>query len=373
MERAAECSGSVAMETQVRKTGRYFELPDRARTSGIRIHEWNAAEALGADTNKLELDSDERATAKHCVELRDISIAAWESNYQSNGSAEIIVEKRFWYRRGLEPLFSAQIDYTKIDHANRRALILDYKTGRKECEQASDNLQLRSEAVLLKHCYPKLEEISAAIIEPWVSWDSIQVVYSGDSLRQAENQILQIVSNTVWEANKRVAGLWCRHCHAKAYCQEAINYAQTIRQMDPKQAIIELPRGEAGTRMWERLKVAKRLVESLEAAYTKIMESEPDALPGYVLPERGIPRRKVPFPAKLKDALVEYLTPEEIDGCADFRLGKLEELLGIKHGISDKKHLKTLFKSLTKDVLTIVYDVPFIRALTKKERELANK
>src|SRR5262245_34876390 len=198
MARAAECPGSVAMEREVRKSGRFFALPDRARASGIKIHGWNAEEALG-QTPKTELDSGELATAEKCVELRQTLLDSWHLDAQANGDMELIVEKRFWYRRGLIPLFSAQIDIAVIDRPHKRALIMDYKTGRLETDEAADNLQLRTEAVLLKHNFPELEEIRAAIIEPWVSWDPVEVEYKGDDLRQAENQIVAIADRTTWE------------------------------------------------------------------------------------------------------------------------------------------------------------------------------
>jgi Protein of unknown function (DUF2800) len=372
-ERAAQCSGSVALEKEVRQSGRFFELPDRARDSGIKIHGALAPEATGADMTQLGLDSEEFATAKHCAELRDLAIRAWEGDADTNGQAEIIIERRFWYRRGFFPLFSGQPDFVKIDSARRQAFIVNYKTGRVESEEAADNLQLRTEVVLLKHNFPELEEISGVIVEPWVTWDPVQVRYSGEDLARAENQIVAIAERTIWEADRRIAGPWCRKCNARIYCAEAINYAQGIRQLKPEQAIIELPRGEAGSQLWERIKVAKKLLEGLEWAYTRILEVEPDALPGYVLPERGKARRRVPYPKALKAALGEYLSEDEVDGCADYRLSKIQELIGLKHRIQDPKELAGLLKRLTQDVITITYDEPFIRPLTKKERETAAK
>jgi len=373
MGRLAECPGSLAMENEIRVSGRGFELPDPARGSGLKIHNWNAKEVTGKITAEIDLSSDELVTARKAAELRNAALEYWRSQAATNNEDELVIEKRFWYRRGLIPLFSAQLDIAVINHAGRRALILDYKSGRLEVEEAADNLQLRTEVVLLKHNYPDLEEISAAIIEPWVSWDSVQVMYKSDDLRQAENQILAIVDSTIWKADKRVAGPWCKHCSAKIYCQEAIDYVQTIPKFDAEKMVAELPRGEAGTKLWERLKVAKKLLEAIETAYTRILQDVPDALPGYVLPERGRGRRRVPFPEQLKEALKEYLTGPEIDGCADYRVARIEELLGIKHRIEDKKELSRLFQQLTKDAITVTFDEPFIRALTRREREMLAK
>jgi hypothetical protein len=363
------------MEREVRASGRFFELPDPAKQSGIKIHRWLKLEALGEPETASVLDSDERVTGEMCVELRNDALAAWESSNGAgagNGEAELFVEQRFWYRRGLDPVFSGQPDFVKIDHAHARAFVINYKTGRIEADQAADNLQLRAEVVLLKANFPELAEISAVIVEPWVGWDSVQVRYSGDDLRQAENQILAIVDRTKWEADHRIAGPWCRHCSARAWCQQALDYVQTIPVFKPEQAIVELPRGQAGTALWEKLKVAKKLIAMLEETYTRILEDQPDALPGYILPERGKPRRIVPLPAKLKAALADYLTPEEIDGCATFWINKIEKHIAITKQI-DEKEARQLVAQVAKDAIETIYDQPSIRALTKKEREASGK
>ena len=180
---------------------------------------------------------------------------------------------------------------------------------------------------------------------------------------------MAIADRTTWEADKRSAGHWCRYCKAKSYCHEAINYAQTIPQFNREQAFYELPRGEAGSRLWERIKVAKKLLEELEWAYTRILEVDRDALPGFVLPEQGKERRIVPYPAKLKEALSDYLTDAEVDGCASYHLSKVEEVLGLKHKLEGKE-LKTLFVKLTSGVVEVLHDRPFIRALTRKEKSI---
>lgn len=79
MARLAECPGSLAMENQIRASGRFFELTDSNRNSGIRIHRWLQLEALGETETEVTLNADQRATAKKCVELRDLAIAQWEA------------------------------------------------------------------------------------------------------------------------------------------------------------------------------------------------------------------------------------------------------------------------------------------------------
>jgi hypothetical protein len=192
-------------------------------------------------------------------------------------------------------------------------------------------------------------------------------------LLEAKKEIVAIVDEADWHPERRVAGTWCVHCPARANCREALEYAQCVPNPElMRDVVLELPRGERGVVLWERIKVAKKLLETLEKTYTKIMEADPDALPGYVLPAEGYADWRALHPQKLKAALAEFLTPEEIDGCATYNLGKIQEVLGLKHHVSGKD-LERKFDKLTKDVLTLLHDRPFIRRVTKKEREIASK
>ena len=374
LARLASCSGSLALENALKASGRYIEIQNPYAPVGTRGHRYLELECQGKYTEAEQVlqSREELSVAQKCIELRQAIMAEWIA--RTYGDAEqpiidLVLEKRYWYRAGLFPRFSGQLDFIAIDRTNKRAIIFDYKFGRKESEEASDNLQLRSYVVLLKHNEPELEEIQAAIIEPLVSWDSVRVQYTGDALRQAEQEIVAIVDEAQWHPERRVAGTWCVHCPARANCREAIDYSQNLpNPTTMRDIVMELPRGDRGVQLWERIKVAKKLLETLEKTYTKILEAEPGALPGYVLPAEGRERRFVPHPDKLKAALAEYLTSEEIDGCASFHLEKLQEVLGLKHHLAGKE-LEKLFAKLTRDAVAIGHDAPFIRPLTKKERE----
>jgi hypothetical protein len=366
MYRLSECPGSLTLTNLLRERGQLYQLRDRAVSSGNRIHAWLAQEALANDP-LVALDQDEEQIAKMCASLRDERREQWLAPTLEQ---EVFVEQRFWYRSGFLPRFSGQPDYLVIDQDAKCAWVADYKTGRREAQEAADNLQLRAEVVLLKHNFPELEQISASIIEPLVSWDNVSVVYEGADLVSAEANILEIVARTEFEREHRVAGPFCVYCPAKAHCREAFAYAQSVPSVAPEKAIAELPRGVNGVRLWERAKVAKKLIETIEEAYTQILETEPEALPGYILPKEGRTRRFVPYPAKFKAALADYLTGEEIDGCANYHLSRIEELFGLKTKLSGKE-LQSTFKAVVNDTVSTTRDAPFIRAKTKREREEA--
>ena len=366
MHRDANCPGAQALINSLRQAGKHYELPSRAASSGIRIHDYLAVDALGGTAQASDffnaMSSEERAVAHKAAEIRDSLV----QECLGNSEKEIIVERRFRYRQGFELRFSGQPDFIAIK--GPRAFVANFKTGRKEAEPAADNLQLRTEIVLLKHNRPELEETHGAIVEPLVSWDSERVGYGEEALAKAEAQILAIVDRVQWESDKRIAGPWCQYCPARAYCAEARAYIETIPNPNAGTIIKELPRGEAGVLLWKKIKVARQLLDTLEQTYEEILRTEPDALPGYILPEKGRPRRIVPYPARFKEALAEVLTPEEIDGCATFSPAKVQELLAIKHKL-EPKEARTVFERLTRDTISTVFDAPFVRPLSTSERK----
>jgi hypothetical protein len=362
MHRTSECSGSLALINRLRQEGRLYQLTSPEAAAGTRIHQQLAGKDL--DGQEVVLSTAEARIADLCQALAEETLRTW----RNGADCESITEQRFWWRQGLIPRFSAQPDVVFIDRAGKRALVQNFKTGRKESQPEADNLQLRTEIVCLWQNEPELERIDGAIIEPLVSWDNERVTYNLEALRQAENEILAIVDRALWNSHERNAGVWCIYCPARANCPEARKYIESIPTPRPGHELWELPRGGAGTELWLKIQNAEKILKSLEAAYERILEDDPNALPGLILPKEGRARRIVPDPALLKAALAVWLTAEEIDGCAEYHVAKIQEVFGLKHKLEGKK-LSETFWSLTEDVVEVLHDKPFIRPLTKKERE----
>jgi hypothetical protein len=368
MSRLASCSGSLAFVAALKESGKYFELNNKDATSGTRIHWWLAVTPFTQRENLeagKQLDGSEMGTALRCREIQIEKVNAWHG--LDDRTVKILIECRLFYRTGLRPRFTGQPDFVIMNDA-RRALILDFKSGRLESDSAADNLQLRTYVVLLKHEYPELEQIEAAIIEPNVSWESETVRYHYDALAQAEAEILAIVDEAAWN-HKRTAGPHCKHCPARVYCPEAQNYVQTAIDFSQSTSLIrDLPRGEAGSSLWAKIGLAEKLLADMKATYHRIMLDDPGALPGYVLPAEGHQRRTVTDPAAFKKALEVDIRPEDIDLLADYPIGKIETKFGEQTGLTGKK-LKTEFERLTAGSVTVTRDAPFIRPLSRKERE----
>ena len=156
-----------------------------------------------------------------------------------------------WYRDGLLPRFSGQQDFAVVDRTtNARAFLTDYKSGRKESEDAADNLQgVCTGAVMLKEYEPTLEEIDGSITEPLVSWDPVRVRYTNASLLEAKKEIIAIVDEAQWHPERRVAG----HSGASIVprapnCREAIDYSQSLQTRSTMRDVVLEParRGERG-------------------------------------------------------------------------------------------------------------------------------
>jgi hypothetical protein len=366
MSRLAACSGSLALTNELRADGKLFENNNKDAASGTKIHWWLAVTPWHLRENleaEQQLSGWEMGTARRAREIQLDLIDAWLGN--ENREVEVLIERRFYYRTGLRPRFTGQPDFLIKDP--KRALILDFKSGRLESDPAADNLQLRAYAVLLKYEYPELEDIEAAIIEPNVTWESSRVRYQCADLAQAENHILSIVDEAAWNL-KRTAGTWCKHCLARILCPEAQNYIQTALDYSQVRSLIkDLPRGEAGSNLWAKIGLAEKLLADMRADYRRILVDDPDALPGYCLPTEGHQRRTVTDPEKFKFALETEISAKDIDALADYPVAKIEEMYGQAVGLTGKK-LRADFEQRTANSVTVTRDAPFIRALTKAER-----
>jgi hypothetical protein len=366
MARLKECSGSLAMTNALRASGQAIELPNPYAASGSKIHWFLATSPIWTAENleaERQLTAQEMNVARRCRELQREIVSAFVGN--NDQEIEFLVERRFWYRRGLKPVFSGQADFVVL--IGDRALILDFKTGRIESDPVSDNLQIRSEAVLLKNEYPHLSEIEGCIIEPLVSWDPVRARYYEADLRQAEQHILSIVDESRWNLDRK-AGTHCKWCPCRTHCLEAFQYIDAIHNGQPIK-LYNPPRGEEGTRLYEKIGVAQKILLDIKETYREILKSDPTALPGYTIDEMGHQRRTVIDPEKFKLALAEYITAQEIDSMADFSVAQAEILFGERTQLKTKR-LKEEFRKLTEEAVSIDHVEPSIRKLTKREREL---
>jgi hypothetical protein len=366
MYRTQQCPGWLALVNALRVKGELIEFPDKYGELGTLDHRALAGESV-------TLSDPEKKLVAQALELRDKVFSEWLVAAQVDQGAELdaLTETRFWYRQGLTPFFSGCPDFVVIDRKRRRAITVNYKTGRKEAQPAADNLQLRTEVVLLKAAEPDLEAIDAVIIEPWVSWDSERVSYNAANLAQAKTEILAIVERAIREPETRIAGDHCFHCPARARCPEARKLIGELYRTGKEIKTAELPKGEKGSQIIENIATVRSILEAIEASYKELLTREPEALSDHFL-HAGKTRREISdIKAARERLIVQGLADDEIDACATFWVGKLEEKFAaikeLKLGTKDRKAELAFGRALNGLIQTST-DAPYLARLSKKER-----
>jgi hypothetical protein len=98
--------------------------------------------------------------------------------------------------------------------ADSKALVVDYKTGRGDVEDAVGNLQLRALAVLVANIPGTwIDEVVAAIVQPLAGPPSV-ARYTIEDIVKAEEEIEAIMAKANATGQPRNPGPWCQYCRA---------------------------------------------------------------------------------------------------------------------------------------------------------------
>jgi hypothetical protein len=194
--------------------------------SGTAIH----SAAYGPNPIR-ELTEDEKETLAG-IQLKEAMIVrAWAPTGFSSGVKEFR-EHRLWNRwivdrilsiESVEYRCSGQADVIYIDPP--RALICDYKTGRKQSEAESSNAQLRWLAALTainahELCGQPITEVTVALVQHWAA-SNPPCVYDCYALGRAIEEMEHDVEAWYQPDAKRTPNpVSCEYCRAKATCPE---------------------------------------------------------------------------------------------------------------------------------------------------------
>jgi len=216
-ERLTNCNGSQAMMLE------YPEIKTNAdATKGTLIHA-----IMDGSKDISELPEEDHWIVNKMHELReDIIHDTFGDNRDSN---TVIKEKRYWLKdkKGNDRA-SGQLDYLEFDLSGL-GLLIDYKSGRGDYEDATINLQLRWLAVLLKREHD-LKRIKVAIIQPLSEGDKVSYAdYDEAALSNAEEWMIHNIkkvgeASRQWKAQKAFkdgqlyAGNHCKYCPALGRC-----------------------------------------------------------------------------------------------------------------------------------------------------------
>ena len=196
-------------------------LPDESSEDsrrGDRIHAWlekrRSTRQEDGSVNIFDLDGEDLDLAHRCEVAANNLIAEHVPHAEKT-----LVETRFWdfYRT-----WSGKADLVVID--GTKALVIDYKTGRGDVEDATGNLQLRALAVFVASIPGTwIDDVVVAIVQPLAGPPSV-ARYTIEDLEKAEEEIEAIMAKANATGQPRNPGPWCQYCRASGTdrCPESV-------------------------------------------------------------------------------------------------------------------------------------------------------
>jgi CRISPR/Cas system-associated exonuclease Cas4 (RecB family) len=306
------CAGRFNLESTMPKeeSSPYAEM-------GTRIHEYIA-------TGKGTLNESELEIAELCVAFRKEAL----DSINAGDVTAVTLEERYW----LDDLYSGQID--RIDHIGEEiAIVTDYKTGRNAQSSASENLQLRAYAVLVKENFPKLKSIFVCIVQPMAGPTTI-AAYDEIDLRLAREQVVEICRKAYSpNAPRTPSPEACKYCRAKAVCPEAGAKVHEVAKTSPL-SILEL--GDAQLAEYnDAADVAESVIEAIRSETRRRLNAG-SLIRGWEL-KSGRTTRSVENADEAYGALSSVLDPSEFAKCCKVSVSQLEKAVVAKLQLKAKE------------------------------------
>lgn len=252
-------------------------------------------------------------------------------------------------------IFTGQADLILMNDVSGHALIIDYKTGRGDYEDAVDNSQLASLAVLVAG-YTGAKHVRVALVQPWQGKPTV-ADYTPDALVLAKSWLL-----TALDAAKNAtpdqaeAGDHCKWCRAKLTCP-AFNHRlnQNLEVVDPLR-ISGLAPKEQGQAMWamlmevspERLIAAvnglpfhKRFIHAVESTFFARVEA--GEIPGYQIETKQGSREITDAQAAFNALQPLGITSDDVLAACKLPLGAMEEAARKASGIKSQTPGRTTY------------------------------
>ena len=238
---------------------------DAAR--GDRIHAWLEGMANGTIPPPLA-GPEEQDVAERCLWQSEKLIA------QHVGlERDRLVESRIW-----DPsrTWSGKADLVVIDNRNT-ALVIDYKTGRGDVEEAVGNLQLRALAALVAIHYVA-DVVTVAIVQPLAGPPSV-CRYEAWDLLKAAAEIDEIMGKANATNQPRNPGPWCQYCRAAGTdrCPESQRNLVTVAATQASPALT----ADLG-RWLDAAEAAEQAITNIRAQAKAILQAG-GTVPGWTL------------------------------------------------------------------------------------------
>lgn len=314
IKRRVLCPGSAKME---------LGLPDTSTPEadhGTMLHEVMAgikdAEGLSIEDTKLVEDAKEMRDSVHRQIISTSGKALGESMQGLRKEVEV---ELFLRDDQLNPIISGHADEVLINEQKRSALIIDYKFGKVPVDDAPDNLQLRTYAVMLAD-QEDLDDVWAAIIQPAVSGNENTTIalFDKKALRAWKKQLMSLASVVNSEdpplSPSQEA---CHYCKARGICPAAREQMTKIVTHDKMPLSVEsLPE------LLSKCIIAERVVEKIRSAARELLAENPEAIPGWRL--KPVQRRVVRNPQLAMEKLEGIITQEDFASACSVKISELE-------------------------------------------------
>lgn len=319
MERLALCPGSFLLEVQ---HGERTETEDS--TLGDRIHDWLA-------WRKAALAPEEQEIADVCEAHAKRVYDEWEGSHRCAVNTDTVREQRIWARDadGLGRTWSGKPDLVAVIECadgKRRALVVDYKTGRGDVTRAAGNMQLRALAVLVAEEF-NVQEVRVAIVQPLAGPPTV-CDYTETDLAVSGVEIDAIVRRaTTPGQDRRPSPAACKYCGAKAACPEGRNLALAMAKPLARDGGVILLTPEEMAGFLHAARAAEAIIESVRDKARRMLEVDEKAIPGWRL-KPGVARESITDPQKVFDRVAAIgATPERFLSTVTVAKGKLEGIV----------------------------------------------
>ena len=369
LERTALCAGSP------RESRGLPEIlsPDMKRysESGDRAHLWLSA----PDMIDLSPWPDELEIAQSCLKLRQ-DVARKVFGEIQPGDLIEGVEQRFWHYGPSAPAlrdhvkkFSGKLDYWAYHSGQNKLLVVDYKSGRGDQTEASSNLQLRSQMVLLAENLTSSVPVIGvgpllaytAIIQPLVSHEPEICQYGPAEISAAQRELRAILIRADDPKAKLTPGeKQCKFCPARLKCKAAATVLQEVH--DTKlTALIGLAPSDMAA-LLEKCAVADILIKSARSHAKAHLKDKPDCIPGWTLsPNPSI--REINDAEAAFNALVGFGMTSKVflSECCSVSIGAIEKAVKeLAEGRNEK---------CTKKMATEIVNTNCAKLITMKPKE----
>jgi CRISPR/Cas system-associated exonuclease Cas4 (RecB family) len=261
------CPGSFLLEQSIQEP----ETSGADAQIGNRIHAHLAGETV-------ELNEDEKRLAMSSrIQETDLAKAVFPFQH----GLHFMRERRLWgYDNWFAKSWSGKPDV--VIHDGKKALVIDYKTGRGDVTHATGNLQLRALAVLANEHFGPFEEITVAIIQP-LAGEPTTCTYAITEIEKATSETHELMERVKAPNQPRNPSTEaCKYCKAKEVCPEAQGIVQNLPALVPRDGVEIVMSPEQIAEFLEKAPLAEAVIESVRNKARRMIEAG-QTVPGWKL------------------------------------------------------------------------------------------